>query len=461
MENKKKNENGSLVMILIIAIIVVTTLVAMSLSARHNILYKPIIKIGNIEVAENEYNFCYTMSVNNFTSLYSQYLSSIGLNISEDFSEQECSFLEDGGTWADFFQQTAIQMMQEKKALYNESVLAGYSVDVTEQYAEFEESIKLSAQKENVTVGDMYKKAYGNYATRENIKELFLQYAVATEYEKYLYEQYLPSETDILDYYEKNTKNFDRVSYMDFIISAEDDSEESVQAAKEKAQEFYDQTIDEKSYLELCETYSDGTGNYVHEEESYDEINSAISEWLFGNLKKNDVSIIQENTDFHIVYFLSRQKDESNTVDFRHILISPDTSSSASYLPSEEDYAASKKEAEKLLIEWEKENTEDNFAKLANEYSDDKGSNTNGGIYRSVEKGELKGSYDELDAWLFSNSRQPKDIEILKSDYGYHIVYFVSKGEPAWRESIIATLKESKLQEEKAKILESYPVEIL
>ncbi len=82
--------------------------------------------------------------------------------------------------------------------------------------------------------------------------------------------------------------------------------------------------------------------------------------------------------------------------------------------------------AQALLAEWESERkpSEATFAALARKNSDDPGSTVNGGSYRNIRKGQLM---DILDAWCFDQTRQPGDTTILRSDYGYHILYFSGK----------------------------------
>ncbi len=93
---------------------------------------------------------------------------------------------------------------------------------------------------------------------------------------------------------------------------------------------------------------------------------------------------------------------------------------------SEEAWAKGLANAEALLKEWSsaRKPTEATFAELARKHSDDPGSTINGGSYRNIRKGQLM---DILDAWCFDEARQPGDTTILRSDYGYHILYFSGK----------------------------------
>ena len=72
--------------------------------------------------------------------------------------------------------------------------------------------------------------------------------------------------------------------------------------------------------------------------------------------------------------------------------------------------AAKKAEAEQkaqdILDEWKAgAATEDSFAELANEYSEDPGSNTTGGLYEQVYQGQM---VTEFNDWCFDPARQSR-----------------------------------------------------
>ncbi len=121
-------------------------------------------------------------------------------------------------------------------------------------------------------------------------------------------------------------------------------------------------------------------------------------------------------------------------VDVRHILVLPegatvDTIYTETF--SDEAWAAGEKNAQEILDLWlSGEMTEDSFAALANEKSQDPGSNTAGGLYTDVYVGMM---VEEFEAWCFDESRQVGDYGIVKTSLGYHIMYF-SGSRPVWRD---------------------------
>lgn len=135
-----------------------------------------------------------------------------------------------------------------------------------------------------------------------------------------------------------------------------------------------------------------------------------------------------ENADTYAAS--SIEKSDVNMVNVRHILIVPEeTNDDGTY--TDAAWTAAEQKAQSLLDEWKAgEHTEDSFAFLAAENSADTGSASNGGLYEEVYPGQ---TVDAFDAWCFDAARQPGDTGIVKTEYGYHVMYFSSVCEhPYW-----------------------------
>lgn len=110
----------------------------------------------------------------------------------------------------------------------------------------------------------------------------------------------------------------------------------------------------------------------------------------------------------------------SYCINVRHILIMPEDGSE---IP---DADAAQKRAEELYEQFLLDPTEEKFAEMAGEYSDDTGSVNNGGLYSDVQPGQM---VTEFNDWCFDESRQPGDHGIVQTTYGSHIMYFVGESE--------------------------------
>lgn len=124
-------------------------------------------------------------------------------------------------------------------------------------------------------------------------------------------------------------------------------------------------------------------------------------------------------------YAQSGVTKESKSVDVRHILVYPEGADSATVRTeefSEEAWAAGEAAAQDILNQWlEGDATAESFAALANEFSQDPGSNTNGGLYEGVTEGQMVAAFND---WCFDAERKEGDTGIVKTEYGYHVMYF-------------------------------------
>ncbi len=150
-------------------------------------------------------------------------------------------------------------------------------------------------------------------------------------------------------------------------------------------------------------------------------------------------------------------KSSGNMVDVRHILIMPEANADTNEV-SEAQKKAALEEAEKLLAQWKAgAATEESFAALATEHTDDGGSKGNGGLYTEITP---YSSYVEpFLTWSVDPSRQPGDTGIVETEFGYHIMYWVS-GEEEWISAATTQLLAERLTEVTDAAKEQYPIEI-
>ena len=126
-------------------------------------------------------------------------------------------------------------------------------------------------------------------------------------------------------------------------------------------------------------------------------------------------------------------QDSGYTVDVRHILILPDGATVETIRTetfSEEAWAIAETRAQEILDLWYAgEATEESFAALAHEHSADSGSNTAGGLYTGVTVGSMVAAFEN---WCFDAQREKGHVGIVKTELGYHVMYFSARGEDLW-----------------------------
>ena len=184
-----------------------------------------------------------------------------------------------------------------------------------------------------------------------------------------------------------------------------------------------------QGYQDLSAYLQDSFGVPVSEEEYYDYLAFYFRVMAYENSLYNSL----EYTDEDLLAYFNAHKEtdypnistDKPNVNVRHILITPEKAEDAKE-STEEEWDAAKTKAEELLAEYEKDPTEDKFSALAKDNSTDPGSASNGGLYENVYPGQMVQTFND---WCFDDSRQPGDTGIVKTDYGYHVMYFVSQTE--------------------------------
>ena len=227
-----------------------------------------------------------------------------------------------------------------------------------------------------------------------------------------------------------------------------------------------------------------------YEDTLFSNVNALFQDFVIGKIgvnedgeptlvkrKSGDMKVIEYSSGtgddktingFYVVRYESTTNNEFAMKNVRHILVKfvkldsngkPTTSTSSSnsstvtYTDAEKKYA--KDEAEKLLAEWEKgDKTEDSFAELANKESDD-GDGTTGGLYENIYPGQM---VDNFEDWCYDAARKAGDVEIIETEYGYHIMYFVGNTEQTYRNYLIQeTMRAEDTQEWYTALVEAIP----
>lgn len=152
-------------------------------------------------------------------------------------------------------------------------------------------------------------------------------------------------------------------------------------------------------------------------------------------------------------------KEKGKVVDVRHILLSPQggtTDANGAVTYSDEEWAAAEKKAQQVLDLWNAgAKDEDFFAQLAELHTEDPGSKETGGLYEDVKTGKMT---EEFDAWCFDESRQYGDTGIVKTTYGYHVMFY-SGDEALWKYESREALREELIAKFVNEAVDAYELE--
>ena len=449
------------------------------------------VTVGDHDVQRSEYEYYYYSGINNLYAYYGNYLSYMGLDLSKPLDEQ--AYMENM-TWKDYFDQQAVSQLKQVYALTDAAEAAGFEYDASADVDDFAESIETGAANANMSAADYLKSSYGTLATMDKVKAYVEKSSIATAYYNSIEDATEITDEEVSDYYDENKDNYDSVDYLVCKIAADMPETETVAAeettapetetgetetlseeekaaqeaekkaaeeaamtaAKEKADEMLEQISDESSFENLYADYATDTAVELRKTNAKKSSISptGVGQWLFDSARQaGDTTVIEDTTGnaYYVVYFIDRYLDHAKTVDVRHILIrssaeTTDEMTDEEKATAEENAKAeAKQKAEDIYAEWKNgDATEDSFAALVEANSEDTGSNTNGGLYEAVTKGQMAASFND---WIFDDARKPGDTEIVETEYGYHVMYFVGDNAEAWYVNIENTLRTNKMQE--------------
>jgi len=157
-----------------------------------------------------------------------------------------------------------------------------------------------------------------------------------------------------------------------------------------------------QDYLDFVEIYYHGYSYYDH---------------FYTTATATDEEIEATFIAHEAEYAQSGLTKDTRTVDVRHILIMPAED-------TEEGWAAAEATANDLLEQWlAGDMTEESFGQLATAHTQDPGSQNTGGLYTDVEEGTMVTAFND---WCFDPARQTGDTDVVKTEYGYHVMYYVS-----------------------------------
>lgn len=457
-QKAEKKKKVSRIRNTVIGIVVAVAVIAIVLF-NSSLLYRNFsaVTIGDQSYSAAELGFFYKSGYYNFVNQNGNYLQYFGLDTTKPLSSQNYG---EGQTWADFFRDAAISSMTEITMLYEEAQKAGF---------EMSEDEKAAMEAEISSLDTVYKEAgfssvnaylaasYGKGCNAEIVSELIRKTSIAQAYSKSVNDSYTYTPEELESHYVENKDSYDNFTYLNYFVDGSvpedtaapegtdgaeaasatdipaDDTQSAAdaEAAMANAKELADSIVEdvktqsdfEKKVLaltqtELTETTSQGSG-----------LNASFKEWMIDPARnEGDITVIESETGYNVLYFISREGNNFHTVSARHILTYVLPDENGEYTDTAK--AEAKKTSEDILAEWKAgEATEESFAALANKYSDDGGSNTNGGLYENFKPGSMVKPFDE---WCFDSSRKPGDTTIVYNEgsyAGYHVIYFVGEGE--------------------------------
>lgn len=426
-------------------------------------------------------------------SYYEQYASYgyYSLDTTKDYSKQYTTD-DDGNkiSWQKFFETEALKEVEQITTYYSKALEEGVTLTSAQKKTIDKQisTLKDSASQNDVSLDQYIKANFGTYCSEDTIRIMLEQYYLSANYKGKFKSETKVTDNDVDKYYNDHKNDYKKIEFY-YIASPYDATDDNSKNESIKtAEKIMAKMKDKKSVIALVpEVYSSYIDSQVkssmeqdstltekkaREEavKSYESnvvttvsgsdspFDDKMNTWLFSDDTKvgSKKYYIDESAGYiYIVLKTSKASvEEDETYTVRHILVAPESGSNSSSSTSEkteytdEQWAAAKKKADSILDKFNKtDKSEYEFAKLAEQYSTDSASTSSGsndsfgGLYESVTLGQMVPDFEK---WSIDDSRKYGDTGIVKSDYGYHIMFFINDC-PEYQSKIISQIKSDRL----------------
>lgn len=426
-------------------------------------------------------------------SYYEQYASYgyYSFDTTKDYSKQYTTD-DDGNkiSWQKFFETEALKEVEQITTYYSKALEEGVTLTSAQKKTIDKQisTLKDSASQNDVSLDQYIKANFGTYCSEDTIRIMLEQYYLSANYKGKFKCETKVTDNDVDKYYNDHKNDYKKIEFY-YIASPYDATDDNSKNESIKtAEKIMAKMKDKKSVIALVpEVYSSYIDSQVKSSMAQDStltekkareeavksyesnvvttvsgsdspFDDKMNTWLFSDDTKvgSKKYYIDESAGYiYIVLKTSKASvEEDETYTVRHILVAPESGSNSSSSTSEkteytdEQWAAAKKKADSILAKFNKtDKSEYEFAKLAEQYSTDSASTSSGsndsfgGLYESVTLGQMVPDFEK---WSIDDSRKYGDTGIVKSDYGYHIMFFINDC-PEYQSKIIAQIKSDRL----------------
>ena len=482
---------------------------------------KIVVKSENYEINGAMMQYAVMTSYNNYLSTYEQYglLDYIGIDTSKKLSAQQYSETQ---TWLDYFTEQTKSTVEQMLVYAEAAKAAGFELTAEEKNSvdSVVSSFELMASYYGTSTEAYIASNYGQGVKAKDIRDFLAISTLAEQYSAKVAEDLKAgiTEDEVNSFYEDNKVDytqFDTISYSEKItIETEGKTDDEIAAAKEElknalsklteattadefksilaeiknitvenaddetTEETTEEVTDESTEETTDETTDEATDKKTEEEKSpldnvveatikNSEVSGDIKEWFFevadGAFVRvtGDSKLFEENKenkgtgeeadkvkshDYTVTVYLvlgEAERDETITKNAGHILFKKDTHGT-----QEKALEA----AQKILAEYNTgDRTKESFEELANKNTEDSGV-----FYDNIKKGDMVEAFEN---WVYDEERKAGDVDIVETEYGQHIMYFVGDGDAAWYVDCFNNLFNKIAEDQYQEFKEAYKVE--
>ena len=443
--------------------------------------------MGDKVLTNGELQAYYWMEVSLFLQEYGSYAEYIGLDLYKPFDQQVTEMGEKPMSWQQFFLDSAIYTWKTYQSMELESEAAGFEMPAErrEELEALPEGLKNSAVEGGFeSVDELVAMNIGAGATLDDYVNYVQTYYQGMSYYYDIYEALNPSDAEVEAYFAENeayyaegniTKNAKYVDVRHVLLQPEGGergedgypvfTDEAWEACRQKAEELYNQwqagDKSEESFAQLAKDNSEdgnaATGG-LYENVYKGQMVKEFENWCFDDARQvGDHGLVKTAYGYHIMFFTGSRP--IRYADVRHVLLQPEGGEAGEDgypVFTEEAWEACRQKAEELYNQWQAgDKSEESFAELAMDHSEDSNA-IDGGLYEGVTVGQM---VEEFEDWCFDEARQSGDHGLVKTAYGYHIMYFCDI-EDAWFAQAKADMIDTQASDMIPAMMEKHPATV-
>lgn len=441
LEQKKKKRQTTVAVIATVAVFVLLVggavgalLHKRKVNSNDYIIHNTIVaRSANYKVTQAMMTYFTNSTYMNYCTNYEDQLEDLGLDTTRSLKAQTCVY-DDTISWYDYFVNTTENSLVWMLSFAEQAKADGLTLS-QEYQKEIEETMAATVPTN-----------FGDDLTADDVRACLELYYTALMQEDLVQKDIVPSEEEINTWADAHNRELLRADYTYYNIPYGTGAYYTEEAAREIADKLLACTTEE-AFVKLAKegllargVYANAetmekqfAANYLRDEYSY-RADDGFSDWLFAAERQvGDATVVDRAESSSMTVYFCRgtaARDTSPaTIDVRHILFKSES------FDSDE---AAKAKAEAVLQEWKDgAATEASFGELAKKYTEDS-NGEQGGLYEGVTKGQMVETFND---WCFDTARKAGDTGVVKTNYGYHVMYFVKVGEVSWYNTAKTTLE--------------------
>ncbi len=428
--------------------------------------------IGGTDYTVADVSYYYNQTKNNFINTVEMYKQQLGYDpfgydTSKSPAKQTYTTDEETGevtTFADFFLQSSLDGMQRVAALTAAAEAEGYTLseEAQKNLEDWDKQVDELAAQNSVSRKVILTSLYGSYVTEAQYEKNLYRGFLADDYQNAHQSGIDTSDSALTAYFEEHQDTLSSYSYHyapmsgipeaktdadgKAIEATEEEKSAAMAAAKEQAEAMMAAVKAGEDFDTIAKDYVAEKDKDTYSTEGVtlrtgvlgSTLSTVFRDWMTDSARKEgDIQVFENNGNgYVVVQYLGRVRDDLSTVNVRHILVEPKSETEDATEFTDEEWAAAEEQAKTLLTQFMGgDKTAQSFGELAEEHSDD-GRGTSGdlaapgGLYSNVKPGDM---VEAFDAWIYDDARKEGDTGLVKSEFGWHVMYFAGRNEPSWK----------------------------